>query len=128
MIDGLLDRGEPVPAHLIPPDVLPEYHVWIEAFWELSSERQIGMGYGKIPHSAIRRWSDREGMDEDEAESFLGAIRVMDRVWLAEISKETEDARSDKSTVAGTVTKPAGSKKQRISSRPMSPNLFDALF
>lgn len=103
-----------MPAHLIPPPLEPEYESWLRAFWELSSERQIGFGLGSIPHSAIRNWADRAGYDEDESESFLGAMRVLDRVWLEQAS-----SKSDSTTQQ---------QPDRIVDQPLTGPLFDALF
>lgn len=102
----------------------PEYITWLEAFWELSSERQLGFGYGKIPHSAIVQWSIKNDHDEDDAESFLGVIRAMDQVWLEYIA-ESRDDKTGSHSLGATQRKRS---PDRISSRPLTPALFDALF
>lgn len=120
MIDGYVEREEKLPAHLVPPDIPNEYDGWWRAFWELSSERQItgseqGFGCSRIPNSAIVRWSRDAACDIEEAESFLGVIRAMDRAWMSAVSQQGD--------------KPTKTPEQdNISSQPMTKDLFDALF
>jgi hypothetical protein len=100
-----------VPEHLFPPEVPPGYEIWISSFWELSTERQFGMGIGPVPASAIERMAERIGVAEDEFESYRLAMRALDRVVL-------ENAK----TPGGTTAAPT------VASRPMTPALMDALF
>jgi hypothetical protein len=69
-----------VPDALQPPEIADGYGGWYEDFWRLSTERQIGMGLGPIPASAIDRhvagWSD------EDAEVFEFCIRRLDEVYL----------------------------------------------
>lgn len=61
---------------------------WYDDFWRLSTERQIGMGVGPIPQSAIDRhvagWSD------EDADMFEFCIREMDGVYLMRANKSEE--------------------------------------
>lgn len=53
---------------------------WYDDFWRLSTERQIGMGVGPIPASAIDRHV--AGWGYEDAELFEFCIRRMDGVYL----------------------------------------------
>lgn len=58
------------------------FESWVDAFWELSTDRQLGYGaYGPIPGSSISRYT--RGWPRDEAELFRQCIRAMDRVFLS---------------------------------------------
>lgn len=72
--------GQEVPEGLIAPDLSDvEWYLW-EAFWELSTERQIGMREGPIPWSSIRAYlSHSTGINPDV---FVAVIRAMDSVYL----------------------------------------------
>lgn len=61
-------------------EILPGLVEWWEAFFELSTERQIGMAAGPIPHGAIERWSD--GWPWDDADAFHQCMRAMDALYL----------------------------------------------
>lgn len=76
--------GKPIPAHLTPPEVAPGADVWLSDFWELSTDRQIGMGVGPVPAASIARHT--AGWGVDEAERFRCCIRAMDRAYLEAIN------------------------------------------
>lgn len=69
-----------VPA-LEPPEFLPGLYGWYEDFFELSTERQIGMVVGPIPKSSIDRHV--EGWVYHDADMFRECIRAMDSVYLS---------------------------------------------
>lgn len=73
--------GQEAPESLHPPELHDvEVAYWV-AFGELSSDRQIGMGQGPIPHSSIANYALRgSGL---EVEFFLPIIRAMDRAYLS---------------------------------------------
>lgn len=69
------------------------YEGWYDAFWRLSTERQIGMGIGPIPASMIDRHT--AGWDEDDAEAFEFCIRKMDEVYLMNQNKTDQSPPTD---------------------------------
>lgn len=62
----------------------PELHqglsVWYEDFWELSTDRQIGMAAGPIPRASIAEHT--RGWPDDDAEMFRICMRRMDDIYL----------------------------------------------
>lgn len=54
----------------------------LEAFFELGTDRQVGMGVGPIPSASIDRYVDRHGFSVDEEEEFRYLIRRLDGVYL----------------------------------------------
>lgn len=79
--DEYLKFKQVIPAALIPPDLSDiEWFYW-DAFWELSTERQVGMSPGPIPGSAIR---DYAASDQGyNAACFSQIIRSMDDFYLS---------------------------------------------
>lgn len=71
---------QPIPDDLWPPDFLPGAAEWYEAFWEMSSDRNIGMEYGPIPSHSIRSFAAE--LHESEQVPFRRIIRKMDQVFL----------------------------------------------
>ncbi len=57
------------------------------AFWQLSTDRQLGMSEGPIPWSAIDRWSQRHDIDGDEFDRLVIMLKHMDVVYLKHRSK-----------------------------------------
>lgn len=66
------------------------YGGWYHDFWRLSTERQIGMGIGPIPASAIDRHT--QGWLIEDADMFEHCIREMDRVYL--VKENSRDGTS----------------------------------
>jgi hypothetical protein len=72
----------PLPSHLA---------LFWDAFSELSSDRQSGMGLGQIPFTAIDRYAGRYGIEPGaEFEAFKYLIRRMDATYLEESAPKKE--------------------------------------
>lgn len=85
----LTRQGRPIPAEYFPPKVLAGYEAWLELFWEISTNRSVGMTFGDIPSLAIEFYIDRYSIsDPDE---FRFCIRAMDRAYRGAISRSDED-------------------------------------
>ncbi len=79
------EDGSEVPEDQQPPDIMDGFGGWYEDFWRLSTERQIGMGIGPIPASAIDRHV--AGWCDEDAEVFEFCIRRMDEAYLMHQNK-----------------------------------------
>lgn len=93
----LAERGAPIPAYLIPPDLLPGLEAWVTAFWELRTERHFAEG--PIPASAIRTYP----VDPAEADDFGAVMRAADAALLDFYSKPAEDRQSLPPMTSGTL-------------------------
>lgn len=65
------------------PELLPGLEVYLEAFWDLSTCRQMGMGLGPIPWTSIENYITISGGDENFREDFHHLIRRLDQAYLA---------------------------------------------
>lgn len=61
---------------------------WYSAFWELSSDRQIGVGVGPIQYSSIRLYT--AGWPPDEVTLFTRCIRAMDQIYLEHANSDSK--------------------------------------
>lgn len=62
---------------------MPGAGPFLDAFFELSTDRHIGPHLGPIPFSAVDRYGARFGFhDLDEFQVLLAAIRAMDGEFL----------------------------------------------
>lgn len=68
------------------PDITLYEASFYRAFWELGTERQIGMATGPIPRSAIRDYALEEGMGETDAMIFMRVIRAMDNAYMTALA------------------------------------------
>lgn len=101
------EQGRTVPESLCPPDRLEGFGGWLETFWELDTERQVGMTIGYIPVSKIRQrcagWPD--------AGLFVSVMRRLDRAYVDWIMNSK-----------------GRSSETHISAQPVSDKIFDAMF
>ena len=82
--------------------LLPGMELWLDAFWRLSTERQIGMTVGPIPDSKISEFIRENGIKDRRL--FRHCIRSADAFYLDHISK--------------------GDKADRIMSEPFGPGML----
>lgn len=72
-----------IPQQLLDePELHPGLGIYSKAFWELSTERQIGMGLGPIPHSAIVKYAHNYKMTDEQEGDLEYLIRKMDSRYL----------------------------------------------
>jgi hypothetical protein len=85
------------------PDVGERFLLW---FWDLSTERQLGMMPGPIPVSRIWEFADRKGLDPDAARVFEIVIRILDNAYLERKREEFERERKSQQGQAGVQAPP----------------------
>ena len=90
---------------------MPGSGFYLAAFWELNSDRPVGMAVAPIPFSAIDRFASRHEIDGEEFEFLVRMIRAMDAAAMAHWREDTPSQ-----------------PKSQSSGRPLSPELFDALW
>lgn len=66
----------------------------LDAFWELSSERQFGFGLGPIPWSSIVAYAEFVGLDREAFFIFLRIIREMDEAYVEWNNKSNKKSDS----------------------------------
>lgn len=72
-----------------------ELFYW-DAFWELSSERQLVMGgVGPIPGSKIREFAAIEGVEGEIFHMFRRVIRAMDMVFIKNAGRSPTEGEED---------------------------------
>ncbi len=95
------------------PKLLPGCDFYFEAFWELSSDRQIGMGVGEIPFSAIDRYAVRFDVHGDAFDTLRRVLRSMD----AEYRKVVNTPKDKQKTVSAKDAKGFGALLDRMGER-----------
>lgn len=75
-------RGKQLGGDGEPPSLEPAWHFFWAAFWDLGTERPIGMGLGPIPDSALREYARHSGVTGDLLDSFKVIIRAVDAEYL----------------------------------------------
>lgn len=62
----------------------------VAAFWELTTERAIGMAMGQIPGSRIVEYAARKGLPEGMMALFTACVRACDDAYLEWVAKRRE--------------------------------------
>ncbi len=60
------------------------------AFQDLSSDRDVGMGVGPIPWSAMSAWGARNRIRGDDFERLVLVLRGLDSIYMDKQSKKSK--------------------------------------
>jgi hypothetical protein len=81
--------GEPMPDRIAnAPELDLGLEVYLQAFFDLDSERSHGMGLMPIPFTAVLQYARLYDFDEEQTEDLLYFIRRMDNANLARLDKK----------------------------------------
>lgn len=106
----------PVPKRIQnAPELRPGLHYYYYAFVELSTCRNLGMGEGCIPWSAVREYALSEGLGEDDFDRLLILVRGMDIEYLDyQKRKQKAESKSHGRTPIRTNATGLGSKGKAV--------------
>lgn len=62
--------------------------LYYTAYFDLTSDRSVGMGEGPIPWTSIERYCDAFGIEGEQREDMHFFLREMDRAYLGHRAKE----------------------------------------
>ena len=90
----MAEEGKVPAALLRKPEIEPGAALYLDAFWDLSGDRQIGAmgGAGRIPFLARDRWAQRQGLDDDAFEMLSHVLRALDDVYLKHLAEQAKRA------------------------------------
>jgi len=82
-VENALRSGRDIPPRIAgAPELEAGAEIWMLAFRQLTTERQIGWGVGPIPWSAIAAWAEEWELDEEQASDLAYYVRRMDREYI----------------------------------------------
>jgi hypothetical protein len=89
------DRGVPVPANAIAPELGSHLDSYVHIFWLLRTCALNGMSVGRIPWTAIDTYAERYGLLDDEVQydDLVYVIMAMDSRYV-ELCAEESDKKS----------------------------------
>jgi hypothetical protein len=101
-VEAAKAKNRPLPSwYLEEPPLLWPCDYFMNAFWALSTERQIGMAPGPIPWSKMVEYGRYSGLEDDMIELLVFLMRYMDtafREWRSEQDKKRPTQGSDVKT------------------------------
>lgn len=84
--------GDPVPDFILnAPELQPELNLFIDAYADLATERQIGFGFAPIPWSKVVQYAEVYGYSNEQRERLLYHVRAIDN-YLASKDSGVKDA------------------------------------
>jgi hypothetical protein len=87
----LAARGRKAPDWFtVNPQLMPGEDFFFQAFWDLNSDRNVGMSLGPIPWSSIQTYGLSKGLECDMIELLHVVIRSMDELFLRYMNEEQE--------------------------------------
>lgn len=78
--------------------------IYWRAFWECSTDRDIGMAEGPIPWSAINAWGQRYGFTGEEFERLVLILKALDSEYIEERTKTHKKAMNKNMKSAGSTS------------------------
>lgn len=92
--ETLIERGvKPPDWYHEEPDLFPFADFYLDSFWELSTERQLGMSVGPIPASKRDEYAGKKGLVGYSAELFNLVIKALDAAFMNHTVEEQEKQR-----------------------------------
>lgn len=83
--------GQPIPARIANA---PELHIGLElfinAFFDLDSERQAGFSVGPIPWSKTREYGEAYKFDEDLIEDLMYFVKALDNAHMKRLERKNK--------------------------------------
>lgn len=81
----------PLPdAILNAPTLQPGLELYLSAFMDLNTTRQIGMAEGPIPWNYVKDWGIYNKLDDEQMHALFYHIRAMDDKYLSYKSKKAK--------------------------------------
>jgi hypothetical protein len=88
IIAQCLQDGIPIPDRIKnQPELLPGLELYLNAFHDLSSCRQVGMGVGFIPFTAVLEYARWHGFDKAHSEDLHYHISCLDSAYVSWANK-----------------------------------------
>ena len=82
-MDAGFEKGREPPKWYTDEPHLSAGQAWyVKAFWDLDSERQLGMSLGRIPRTCTRKYGSEAGLCEDMIEVLWCVIQALDAAYL----------------------------------------------
>lgn len=91
IVKQAIRAGQPIPTRIANA---PELHVGLElflnAFFDLDTERQAGFSIGPIPWSKIKEYAVAYGFDNDLTEELFYFVKALDNAHMKRIERDNK--------------------------------------
>lgn len=91
MVETAIRNRLPLPNPILnAPQLFQGLEVYLQAFFDLDSERSHSMGLTPIPWSSIVRYAEYQQLDSEQTEDLLYYVRAMDNWNLNRLDAESK--------------------------------------
>jgi hypothetical protein len=93
IVKSCMQSGMPLPDFIKnEPELMPGLEIFLQAFWDLSTCRQMGMGLGPIPWTSVQEYCTINGGSEEFNRDMHFHIRQLDAAYLAWCSDKNKES------------------------------------
>lgn len=93
VINAAREAGRPLPKAVRDlPDIQPHQKLFLLAFQDCCTCRQVGMGLGPIPWTAVKDWCHASGLTPIESEEVWFVVTKMDEAFLTHSVSQMKQA------------------------------------
>lgn len=93
LVEQALRSGEPIPDRIAnAPELQIGLSLYLNAFFDLDSERNSGMSLAPIPWSRIKDYAKAYDFDDEQTEDLLFFVKKMDRAHLERLESKNGSA------------------------------------
>lgn len=80
----------PLPKKILEaPELRMGLELFMDAFFELNTCRQVGLGMAPIPWTSIKDYAEAYEFDADQTEDLFHHVRLMDHEFIRHHNKES---------------------------------------
>lgn len=95
ILPQILRSGGQIPERILnAPTLTQGLEVFLQAFFDLDTERNHSMGLQKIPWSKIVQYAEFKGLGKEQTEMMVYFIKRMDSEHLKRLEKKQESFRN----------------------------------
>lgn len=88
-----MQAGQPLPDRIAnAPELEPGLQLYLQAFFDLDSERSHGSGITSIPWSSISNYAQAFDFDEEQTEDLYFFVRRLDSEHLKKLAEKQKAA------------------------------------
>jgi hypothetical protein len=89
--------GQQIPVRIAnAPELHTGLELFVNAFFDLDTERQAGFSVGPIPWSKVREYAIAYRFDEDLTEDLMYFVKALDNAHMKRIERESKVKKSAK--------------------------------
>lgn len=94
LIKEARQAGNPIPDRIKNKPILKDgLEIYLDAFFDLDTERSHGMGLTRIPQSKVREYAKDHGWDKEQAYNLSYFVTFMDAEHLKRLEAKSANSK-----------------------------------